>query len=89
LKPSKFDRRGRTATKTVKYSEEEAKVTIEGAQGLAKFLPYTYNNGSNSPVFPEWSGKMFVLYRLMKEMRKPGTETTKLLSFQTTLKPLI
>lgn len=68
----------RAATKTVKYSEEEAKVTIEGAQGLAKFLPYTNKNGSNSPVFPEWSGKMFVLYRLMKEMRKPGNGNDKI-----------
>ena len=29
-------------------------------------------------MHPEWSGKMFVLYRLMKEMRKPGNGNDKI-----------
>jgi len=66
----------RAAAKTVKYSEEDSKASIEGAQGLAKFLPYA--PGKNSQVIPEWSGKMFVLYRLMKEMRKPGNGNDKI-----------
>jgi DNA repair and recombination RAD54-like protein len=68
----------RAATKSIKYSEDESKAKIEGAQGLAKFLPYAPNSGMNAPVFPEWSGKMFVLYRLMKEMRKPGNGNDKI-----------
>lgn len=28
--------------------------------------------GNNSPVMPELSGKMFVLWRLMRQMRMPG-----------------
>ena len=30
------------------------------------------------PNPPEWSGKMFVLYRLMREMRKPGNGNDKI-----------
>ena len=32
----------------------------------------------NFSVRPEWSGKMNVLYRLMKEMRKPGNGNDKI-----------
>jgi len=34
--------------------------------------PEAMGGGRNAPVMPELSGKMFVLYRLMREMRKQG-----------------
>jgi hypothetical protein len=34
--------------------------------------PEAMGGGRNAPVMPELSGKMFVLWRLMREMRKPG-----------------
>jgi DNA repair and recombination RAD54-like protein len=34
--------------------------------------------GRNAPVHPELSGKMFVLWRLMREMRKPGNGGDKI-----------
>ncbi len=34
--------------------------------------PEAMGGGRNTPVMPELSGKMFVLWRLMREMRKPG-----------------
>ena len=48
-----------------------------GADGVSKYLPHL-PGGRNAPVFPEWSGKMFVLYRLMREMRKPGNGNDKI-----------
>jgi DNA repair and recombination protein RAD54 and RAD54-like protein len=68
----------RAAARVSKYSEEEEKNKIEGSLGLSKFLPFASSNNAHSPVFPEWSGKMFVLYRLMKEMRKPGNGNDKI-----------
>jgi DNA repair and recombination RAD54-like protein len=73
------DRGGRrAAAKSVKYTDNEVSVSaqIAGAQDLARFLPYAPS--ANAPVFPEWSGKMYVLYRLMKEMRKPGNGNDKI-----------
>ena len=68
----------RAATKSTKYREEEPTTKIAGSVGLAKFLPQDVGRGMNAPVFPEWSGKMFVLYRLMKEMRRPGNGNDKI-----------
>jgi len=68
----------RAAAKAVKYSENEGSAPIAGAQGLEKFLPFSPGLSYNSPVLPEWSGKMYVLYRLMKEMRKPGNGNDKI-----------
>lgn len=47
-----------------------------GADGVAKFLPSVA--AGFGPVHPEWSGKMFVLFRLMREMRKPGNGNDKI-----------
>lgn len=52
-----------------------------GADKVAKFLPAIAASGGsrgNAPVFPEWSGKMMVLHRLMREMRKPGNGNDKI-----------
>lgn len=68
----------RSASKAAKYAENEATTHIAGAEDLAKFLPTSPTSGHNEPVFPEWSGKMYVLYRLMKEMRKPGNGNDKI-----------
>jgi len=75
-----------TANKTVKYNEDEKESTAApGADGVAKFLPYSTGEGGGggrrgdfAPIHPEWSGKMFVLFRLMKEMRKPGNGGNKI-----------
>jgi DNA repair and recombination RAD54-like protein len=69
----------RAAAKTTKYTEEETSAA-PGADGISKFLPYEAGGGrgNNAPVRPEWSGKMFVLYRLMKEMRRPGNGNDKI-----------
>ena len=68
----------RAASKNVKYTEEET-AAAPGADGVAKFMPYEAGGGrGNGPVRPEWSGKMFVLYRLMKEMRMPGNGNDKI-----------
>lgn len=72
--------------KVVKYTDEDddkASMAAPGADGIAKFLPYVPGEGGGrrgdfAPVRPEWSGKMFVLYRLMKEMRKPGNGNDKI-----------
>ena len=68
--------KGRRAASKKSYAEEEKSSAAPGADGVAKFLPLDAGGGGgrgmNTPVRPEWSGKMFVLYRLMKEMRKPG-----------------
>ena len=55
--------------------EEESAAAAPGADGIAKFLPV---NASNQ-VHPEWSGKMYVLFRLMKEMRRPGNGNDKII----------
>lgn len=70
------------ANKTVKYGEDETSTAAPGADGIDKFLPFEAGGGGrgtmHTPVRPEWSGKMFVLYRLMKEMRKPGNGGDKI-----------
>ena len=72
----------RAASKKISYADEEKSSAAPGADGVSKFLPMGGGGGggrgSHSPVFPEWSGKMFVLYRLMKEMRKPGNGGDKI-----------
>jgi DNA repair and recombination protein RAD54 and RAD54-like protein len=75
----------RRGVATIKYNDpllDEAAATTAapGADGIAKFLPYdsARSRGDFSPVHPEWSGKMFVLYRLLKEMRKPGNGNDKI-----------
>ena len=69
-----LDRRtGGRAKKKISYAEEEKSSAAPGADGIAKFMPYeAMGGGRNAPVMPELSGKMFVLWRLMREMRKPG-----------------
>lgn len=53
--------------------EGEKSSAAPGADGIAKFMPYeAMGGGRSAPVMPELSGKMFVLWRLMKEMRRPG-----------------
>lgn len=72
---------GRRAGKAAKsYVEEPEAAVTPGAAGLAKFLPpeSSSGRGSSTPVRPELSGKMFVLYRLMKEMRRPGNGADKI-----------
>ena len=71
----------RRQNKTVKYNEDDKESTAApGADGVSKYMPYIDGGGRSgrSPVHPEWSGKMFVLYRLMKEMRKPGNGGDKI-----------
>lgn len=72
--------RGGRNKKKISYAEEEEKSTAApGADGIAKFMPYeAMSGGRNAPVFPELSGKMFVLWRLMREMRKPGNGGDKI-----------
>ena len=69
--------RRRAASKKVKYTDEENKSAAPGADGISKFMPFS-SGGRDGPVHPEWSGKMFVLFRLMKEMRKPGNGGDKI-----------
>jgi len=72
----------KAATKQVKYTDgDENNFVAPGADGVSKFLPFSSGSGgrgNTAPVHPEWSGKMFVLYRLMKEMRKPGNGGDKI-----------
>lgn len=72
--------RRRSASQKVKYTDkEDEKAAAPGADGVSKFLPFSGGGGRDGgPVHPEWSGKMFVLYRLMKEMRKPGNGNDKI-----------
>ncbi|KAL7498005.1 hypothetical protein ACHAWT_008513 [Skeletonema menzelii] len=72
--------RGGRNKKKISYTEEEGKSTAApGADGIAKFMPYeAMSGGRNAPVYPELSGKMFVLWRLMREMRKPGNGGDKI-----------
>ena len=66
-------RTGGRAKKKISYAEEEKSSAAPGADGIAKFMPYeAMGGGRNAPVMPELSGKMFVLWRLMREMRRPG-----------------
>jgi DNA repair and recombination RAD54-like protein len=68
----------------VKYNyDDKETAAAPGADGLAKYLPYTPAAGGGrmgdfAPVHPEWSGKMLTLYLLMKEMRKPGNGNDKI-----------
>jgi len=66
--------------KKVCYAEEAPSSAAPGADGVSKFLPYEADSGRRGmgPVRPEWSGKMFVLWRLMKEMRRPGNGGDKI-----------
>ncbi|KAL7537050.1 hypothetical protein ACHAXR_007557 [Thalassiosira sp. AJA248-18] len=74
-----LDRRGGRAKKKICYAEEEKSSAAPGADGIAKFMPYeAMGGGRNAPVMPELSGKMFVLWRLMREMRKPGNGGDKI-----------
>jgi DNA repair and recombination RAD54-like protein len=74
----------RAGAKQVKYTDgdEPTSAAAPGADGIARFLPYSSGGGGRGrdmgPVNPHWSGKMFVLYRLMKEMRKPGNGGDKI-----------
>jgi len=71
---------GRRAAAKKSYAEEEKSSAAPGAAGVQKFMPMDAGGGArgmNAPVRPEWSGKMFVLYRLMKEARKPGNGNDK------------
>lgn len=68
--------------KKINYGEEKSSAA-PGADGVGKYLPEDTHGGGgrggmNVPVRPEWSGKMFVLYRLMREMRKPGNGNDKI-----------
>ena len=65
---------GRNAGKArVSYNEGPKSSAAPGAEGVNQFLPYAGGGRKGQqPVFPEWSGKMFTLYRLMKVMRSPG-----------------
>jgi DNA repair and recombination RAD54-like protein len=74
---------GRRAGKQqVKYTDgDETTSAAPGADGIAKFLPFSTGGGGRGnmgPVHPEWSGKMFLLFRLMKEMRRPGNGNDKI-----------
>jgi DNA repair and recombination protein RAD54 and RAD54-like protein len=64
----------RSSTKVVKYNDEPESQAVPGADGISRFLPCGVGDG----VHPEWSGKMYVLFRLMKEMRKPGNGSDKI-----------
>jgi len=72
-------RAGGRNKKKICYAEEEKSSAAPGADGIAKFMPYeAMGGGRNAPVMPELSGKMFVLWRLMREMRKPGNGADKI-----------
>lgn len=65
---------GRRGNKKVRYAEEEKSSAAPGADGISKFMPVFGDNR----VHPELSGKMFVLYRLIYEMRRPGNGGDKI-----------
>jgi DNA repair and recombination RAD54-like protein len=70
---------GRAGAKKSYVAEEDKTEAAPGADGIAKYMPAeAMGGGRNAPVLPELSGKMFVLYRLMKEMRKPGNGNDKI-----------
>lgn len=80
----------RASSKNIKYTDDDdadgSRTPAVAVQGISRFLPYDHTSGGGGgrrggdfgPVHPEWSGKMFVLYRLMKEMRKPGNGNDKI-----------
>jgi len=70
---------GRNAGKARKsYAEDSKSSAAPGAAGVNQFLPYVSGRKEQQPVCPEWSGKMFTLFRLMREMRKPGNGSDKI-----------
>ena len=72
-------RSGGRNKKKICYADEEKSSAAPGADGIAKFMPYeAMGGGRNAPVMPELSGKMFVLWRLMREMRRPGNGGDKI-----------
>ena len=71
----------RASAKQQSYAEDEKTSAAPGADGVGRFMPLDVGGGGrgmNTPVRPEWSGKMFVLYRLMREMRRPGNGNDKI-----------
>ncbi|KAL3776954.1 hypothetical protein ACHAW5_009286 [Stephanodiscus triporus] len=73
------DRRGGRAKKKICYAEEEKSSAAPGADGIARYMPReAMGGGRNAPVMPELSGKMFVLWRLMRQMRMPGNGADKI-----------
>ena len=76
----KFNRTSGRATKKISYAEEEKQTSAApGADGIARYMPqHAIGGGKNAQVLPELSGKMFVLWRLMREMRKPGNGGDKI-----------
>jgi DNA repair and recombination protein RAD54 and RAD54-like protein len=73
---TKIQGRRAASAKPIKYNDDDKEtVAAPGADGISKFLPFIDRGGS---VHPEWSGKMYVLWRLMKEMRKPGNGNDKI-----------
>lgn len=69
----------RASASKVSYAEEEKSSAAPGADGVSKYLPDSdCGRGNSAPIRPEWSGKMFVLYRLMREMRRPGNGNDKI-----------
>jgi len=72
-------RSGRNAGKARRsYAEDTKSSAAPGAEGVDQFLPYVPGRKGQQPVCPEWSGKMFTLFRLMREMRKPGNGNDKI-----------
>lgn len=70
---------GRAGSKKSYVADEDKTEAAPGADGIAKYMPAeAMGGGRNAPVLPELSGKMFVLYRLMREMRKPGNGGDKI-----------
>ena len=66
------------AQKTIKYADDEKETKAPaGASEISKYMPFV-DTGHNAPVHPEFSGKMFVLWRLIKEMRRPGNGGDKI-----------
>lgn len=74
--------KSRRTNNNANYKETDTGCMTESLCGVSKFLPYDGGYQGNSmmgrhggsscgPVRPELSGKMFVLWRLMTEMRKP------------------
>ena len=79
----------RTGKAAISYADDDdtPSSAAPGAQDLARFLPSLPSR--NSPVHPEWSGKMLVLYLLMKEMRAQGNDKIVIVSNYTQTLDLI